>query len=89
MKSGSEQFNDWIARRFPNQKPTNEEVGELLGMDQSLVTKLRKGTRGVGLKFAHHLEDHCGIPTAAWLSEDEDASSELVGVSPRKRKQDK
>lgn len=85
MKSGSEQFNDWIQRRFPGQDPTNEEIGAVLGgLDKSLVTKLRKGTRGVGLKFAHQLERHCGIPTEAWLSDESDNS--LVGVSANTRK---
>lgn len=89
MQSGSEQFNDWIARRFPGQAPTNDEVAAVVGMDRSLVTKLRKGTRGVGLAFAHHLERHCGIPTEAWLSDDADETESLVVANRRNSKKDK
>lgn len=49
-------------------------------MDQSLVTKMRKGTRNVGLAFARHIQRRTGIPMEAWLS---DATDESGSAKPR------
>jgi transcriptional regulator with XRE-family HTH domain len=88
MRSGSEQFNNWIIRRFPG-GATNEEIASELGMDQSLVTKLRKGTRGVGLTFAHRIYQVTGIPMHAWLSDSCEETETGAPRNPRKSLKDK
>ena len=85
MQSGPEQLNEWCSRRGF----TNDEAADYLGLDKSVVTKLRNGTRRAGLKIAHQLRDLTGIPTDAWLSEHGDTLDEVSVAADRNRNTDK
>lgn len=71
MKSGPDQFRDWMFRRRFLQK----EAGEYLGFAESVVSKFLSGDVTPGLDNAVHIEELTGIPVRAWASKRNDKSS--------------
>ena len=72
MKSGPEQFKDWMHRRRFMQK----EAADYLGWHESYVSHLLSGKRLPGLDNALRLERLSGIPVEAWASSELDSSAE-------------
>lgn len=89
MKSGAEQFTDWITRRWPNSKRPRRDAAEHFDWDETFISMLCRSVRKPGLDNAVKIERESGIPVQAWMSSELDESAESVGVAARKRKQDK
>ena len=68
MKSGPEQLAEWKERRFTS----STEAADYLGIDKSIFTKLKNGTRRAGLRMALHIQQQTGIPVESWASVAED-----------------
>ncbi len=80
MVVGPKLLDDWCERmKFP----TNKAACDYLGLAESTVCKLRKGTREAGLDVALKLERLTGIPVEAWS----DVSDTLVmaGAPPQRK----
>jgi hypothetical protein len=67
MKSGAEQFTDWINRRFPGERPQTN-AAEHFGWDLTYISKLAKGRQLPGLPNAIRIERETGIPVEAWVA---------------------
>jgi plasmid maintenance system antidote protein VapI len=63
MKSGPEQFKDWMHRR----RFLQTEAAEYLGFHFTFVSQLVGGKRTPGLENAIAIERLTGIPVEAWL----------------------
>jgi transcriptional regulator with XRE-family HTH domain len=72
MKSGPEQFKDWMHRRRFLQK----EAAEHLGFDHTFISQLLSGSRTPGLESAITIERKTGIAVEAWLSSERDESAQ-------------
>lgn len=70
MKPGRLELKDWMNRRNFAQ----HELAEYLGMDETTVSKLLKGTRNPGLENAVAIERKTGIPVEAWMPTGGDTS---------------
>lgn len=81
MQSGPEQLKDWIERRGFNQRL----AAAFLGWDESIISNMLTGKRGIGLENAVYLERMTGIPVEAWVSSELDRYDEAVAAAPRKR----
>lgn len=79
MKSGPDQFKDWMHRRRFLQR----EAAEYLGFDETFVSQLVNKRRSPGLDNAILIERKTGIPVEAWLSHEDDKSAAAVAVNPR------
>jgi len=77
MKSGPDQFKDWMHRRRFLQR----ESAEYLGFDETFVSQLVNGRRSPGLDNAIIIERKTGIPVEAWLSDDTDKTIQPVGAT--------
>ena len=77
MKSGPEQFKDWMHRRRFLQR----ESAEYLGFDETFVSQLVNGRRSPGLDNAIIIERKTGIPVEAWMSGDADKTVQPVGAN--------
>jgi transcriptional regulator with XRE-family HTH domain len=80
MKSGPEQFKEWMARRGLNQAQTAVHFG----WSEPIISMLATGKRSPGLRRAVKIERETGIPVEAWLSSAVDNDEEPVGSSPSK-----
>ena len=64
MKSGPEQFKDWMHRRRFMQR----EAAEHFGWHETYISQLLNGARTPGLDNAVTIERETGIPVEAWMS---------------------
>lgn len=80
MKPGTEQFNDWIERRWPNSERKQREAAAHFGWDETFISKLCQGVRTPGLTNAVTIERETGIPVEAWLASALDLSEPSVSV---------
>ena len=89
MRSGAEQFADWIERRWPLSERRQRDCSEYFGWDESFTSQLLRGSRRPGLANAIRIERMSGIPAKAWVSSELDESAETVPARARNRKIDR
>lgn len=78
MKSGIQQFRDWIKRKGFNQRDT----ADFFGWSESAISQYLSGDRAPELANAVKIEEETGIPARAWLLTDDDKS---VSGSPKRK----
>jgi hypothetical protein len=67
MKTGAEQFREWIGRRFPGERP-QMDAAKYFGWDETYISKLASGRQLPGLPNAIRIERLTGIPVEAWVA---------------------
>lgn len=85
MKSGPEQFRDWMERRGVNQR----EAAELLSITDVFVSQILNNVRTPGLANAVKIERLTGIPVESWLLTELSDSAAVLELASGKRKQAK
>lgn len=85
MQSAQEQLSDWMERRGLDQRST----AELLGMNETFVSKLMKGHRRPGLTNALKIQRMTGVSVEAWESSRLDTSDGRSRRTPAKSKRTK
>ena len=85
MKSGPDQFRDWLERRGVNQR----EAAELLSITDVFVSQILNNVRTPGLANAVKIERLTGIPVESWLLTDLSESAAVLELTTGKRKQAK
>jgi len=85
MKSGPEQFKQWMGLRGFNQRL----VAAYFEWDEAYISNLMSGRRTPGLDNAVQIERMTGIPVEAWMADEVGTSAEPVLAGTRKRNLDK
>lgn len=85
MKSGPDQFRDWLERRGVNQR----EAAELLSITDVFVSQILNNVRTPGLANAVKIERLTGIPVESWLLTDLSEPAAVLELTTGKRKQAK
>lgn len=76
MQPGREQLQDWIKRRFLDQRGNQSEAAEFLGLDQTYLSQLLGGRRNPGLNTAVTIERLTGISIESWLPQEDGAQAQ-------------
>lgn len=90
MKTGAEQLQDWIDRRFPNSERPRRDAAEHFGWDETFIAKLLTdgpSQRKPGLTNAIKIERETGITVESWVSSELDEDAETVPVKVEKTQQ--
>lgn len=85
MKSGAEQFKDWMHRRFGHDSP-QRDTAILFGWDRTFVSALIRGRRIPGLVNAIKIERETGIPVEAWAASELEEARASDGPTRGNRK---
>lgn len=86
MKTGAEQFLEWMIRRWPGTERPQRDAAEHFGWDETFISKLCQEKRTPGLTNAIRIERETGIPVEAWVSSELDESAEVAVTNRRKRR---
>jgi transcriptional regulator with XRE-family HTH domain len=82
MKSGREQLQDWMDRRFGGVHGQQTQAADLLGIDRTYLSQLLAGKRQPGLTTAVSIERLTGIAIEAWLPQADGGTAERDGQLP-------
>lgn len=82
VKSGPEQFKDWMKRRCFNQS----ETAAFFGWGENVISQFVNNQRKPGLLRAVRIEELTGIPIKAWVSSDIDETDPADDASAANRK---
>lgn len=85
MQSGTEQFREWVARRFVGSTRPQRDAAELFGWSETVISKLCSGARLPGLMVAIRIQQVTGIPPTAWVESRLDESRVAKAAGGRKR----